>query len=100
MSIFCAIDHNSQVENFIVAESKAIAESVTNRVCIEKPNDNILIGWNYNSELNKFYSPEPPFASWVFNETTSDWEAPTPRPEDENFYIWSEENLAWELSAE
>jgi hypothetical protein len=36
-----------------------------------------------------------PFKSWVFNEEKCQFEAPTPKPEDGEFYEWSEEQLAW-----
>jgi hypothetical protein len=35
------------------------------------------------------------FASWTFNETICDFEAPTPRPTDGKFYTWDEPTLAW-----
>ena len=37
------------------------------------------------------------FASWVFNETTCSFEAPTPKPIDENLYSWDEPSLSWIL---
>lgn len=33
------------------------------------------------------------FASWVFNEDTCGFEAPTPQPEGD--YYWNEETLSW-----
>jgi hypothetical protein len=35
------------------------------------------------------------FASWIFNEATCAYEAPTPRPTDDKFYRWSEPISAW-----
>jgi hypothetical protein len=35
------------------------------------------------------------FASWLFNEATCSFEAPTPRPTDDKFYRWDEPTLAW-----
>jgi hypothetical protein len=35
------------------------------------------------------------FASWTFNETTCDFDPPTPRPTDSKFYRWDEIVLAW-----
>jgi hypothetical protein len=43
-----------------------------------------------------FISPQP-FASWILNETTGQWEAPIPRPDDENLYVWNEETQSWDL---
>ena len=36
-----------------------------------------------------------PFPSWVGNEETMTWEAPTPMPNDEKSYLWNEEQLVW-----
>tara|TARA_R110000868_G_scaffold59426_2_gene182286 strand:+ start:1321 stop:1725 length:405 start_codon:yes stop_codon:yes gene_type:complete len=36
-----------------------------------------------------------PYPSWVGNEETMTWEAPTPMPNDEKNYSWNEEQLAW-----
>lgn len=35
------------------------------------------------------------FASWVFNEETCGFDAPTPYPTDGNAYQWNEETTAW-----
>ena len=35
------------------------------------------------------------FASWIFNEATCAFEAPTPMPTDGKRYIWDEPALAW-----
>jgi hypothetical protein len=52
------------------------------------------IGFKYDPMLDAFIAPQP-FASWVLDETTCQWKAPTPYPKDGNFYTWSEENLNW-----
>jgi len=41
-----------------------------------------------------FISPQP-YPSWILNDATKLWEAPTPRPDDGNLLQWSEEDLAW-----
>jgi hypothetical protein len=43
-----------------------------------------------------FAAPKP-FASWILNEETYFWEAPTPMPEDDNVYVWDEASLSWQL---
>ena len=56
------------------------------------------IGMTYDEDRDAFI-PIKPYASWVINETTCLWEAPTPKPnEDTNEirYEWNEDNLAWE----
>jgi len=62
------------------------------------------IGYSYNGTLNAFVPPKP-YASWVLNTTTANWEAPVgPAPtltEQEVsfgiYYRWDEETGAWVL---
>lgn len=51
-------------------------------------------GYTYDSERDAFISPKP-FDSWVLNEETCQWQAPTPMPEDDNIYLWDEESQEW-----
>ena len=51
------------------------------------------IGYTYDSNRDAFIPPKP-FASWVLNETTCNWNASTPMPIDSNSYSWNEEKLA------
>ena len=54
------------------------------------------IGYTYNLELDAFISPSP-YPSWVLNEETCSWDAPTPMPVVENkAYSWSEDDLSWQ----
>ena len=53
------------------------------------------IGYEYREDLDAFIPPQP-FASWVLNETTYSWEAPTPYPEDGGVYSWNEETTSWD----
>ncbi len=55
------------------------------------------IGYTYNSALDAFIAPQP-FPSWTLNETTTNWEAPVPRP-TEGVWSWNEETQAWEDSS-
>jgi hypothetical protein len=57
------------------------------------------IGYTYNAGLDAFVPPKP-FNSWVLNENTCQWEAPTPMPTDDNSYMWDEENLIWQQVSE
>jgi hypothetical protein len=53
------------------------------------------IGFSYNAELDAFIAPKP-YASWVLNNTTADWEAPVTMPVVEGkTYTWDEPTLAW-----
>ena len=38
-----------------------------------------------------------PFASWILNEETCQWEAPVAYPDDDNRYTWNESNQTWDL---
>ena len=53
------------------------------------------IGYTYDSTRDAFISPKP-FNSWVLNEDSCLWEAPTPRPVKEGkIYTWNEETTSW-----
>ena len=51
-------------------------------------------GYTYDSIRDAFIPPKP-FASWLLNETTCLWNAPTPYPTDDKRYSWNEETLSW-----
>lgn len=52
------------------------------------------IGYVYDSVRDAFIEPQP-FQSWSLDEETCLWVAPTPMPEDGNFYNWNEATLSW-----
>ena len=54
------------------------------------------IGFTYDPELDAFIGPKP-YDSWLLNETTCQWEAPTPYPTNGFTYNWNESNLAWDI---
>jgi hypothetical protein len=51
------------------------------------------IGYTYDATRDAFIPPKP-FESWVLNENTCLWEAPTPMPTD-GAYVWDEPTKAW-----
>lgn len=51
-------------------------------------------GFTYDSEKDAFIPPKP-YDSWLLNDDTCVWEAPTPMPEDENRYTWDEDTTSW-----
>jgi len=57
------------------------------------------IGYSYDEVRDVFIIPKP-YASWVLNEKTLDWEAPTPYPVDGLYYEWDENSLGWILITE
>ena len=54
------------------------------------------IGYTYDAGRDAFIPPKP-FNSWVLNEETCLWEAPTPCPEDDNKYLWDEALKQWKI---
>ena len=52
------------------------------------------IGFTYDTQRDAFISPKP-FPSWVLNETTCLWDAPTPMPTDNKRYNWNEDQQQW-----
>lgn len=52
------------------------------------------IGFTYDPARDSFIPPKP-YPSWVLNESTCDWEPPSPMPTDEKPYVWDEESVSW-----
>jgi hypothetical protein len=58
------------------------------------------LGYTYNADIDAFVPPQP-FASWLLNEETAQWEAPTPMPADAGtgeppkMYSWDEATTSW-----
>ena len=52
------------------------------------------IGYTYDAQRDAFIAPQP-FASWVLDETTCLWGAPTPMPTDDKRYEWDEATTSW-----
>ena len=52
------------------------------------------IGSTYDQSLDAFLDPKP-YPSWVLNSDTLSWQAPIPKPTDENKYSWNEETQQW-----
>lgn len=53
------------------------------------------IGYTYDFERDAFIAPKP-YTKWVLNETTCQWEAPTPYPTDGKHYVWNDNKGEWE----
>ena len=53
------------------------------------------IGYTYDEDKDAFIAPKP-YTSWILNETTCIWEAPTAYPTDEFSYDWNEETTSWD----
>jgi hypothetical protein len=52
------------------------------------------IGYTYDQANDVFYAPKP-YASWILNESTWTWKAPTPMPTDDKIYSWDETTTSW-----
>jgi hypothetical protein len=53
------------------------------------------IGYTFDAARDAFIAPQP-FASWILNEDTCQWESPVPYPTDGVMYTWNEETTDWE----
>jgi hypothetical protein len=54
------------------------------------------IGFTYDETKDAFIPPKL-YNSWVLNEDTCLWDAPIPKPDNENQYTWNEETQSWTL---
>ena len=58
------------------------------------------LGYTYNADIDAFVPPKP-FASWLLNEETAQWEAPVAMPADAGTgeppkrYQWDETTTSW-----
>ena len=59
------------------------------------------MGDTYREDLDVFIPPSP-YPSWTLNETTFQWNPPTPKPDDIvtettiTTYLWNEGTLTWD----
>jgi hypothetical protein len=52
------------------------------------------IGYTYDLARDAFIPPQP-YASWVLNEETCQWDEPVPYPIDGQRYTWDEATVSW-----
>jgi hypothetical protein len=52
------------------------------------------IGFTYDRTKDAFIPPKP-FPSWVLDESSCLWNAPTPMPNDNKRYAWDESTTSW-----
>ena len=109
MAHFAEIDENNIVIRVLVTDNNALKEGydwlienlggtwiqTSYNATIRK--NFAGIGFTYNQELDAFIPPKP-FNSWLLDEETCRWNAPTPYPTDGFTYFWNESELAWELA--
>ena len=53
------------------------------------------IGYTYDEDRDAFI-PKKPYASWILNEKTCRWEAPSAMPDDGKKYEWNESTTSWD----
>ena len=99
MSHFAEIDNNNKVIRVLVGDNSMpnegydwFVENLGGTWIQTSYNGNIRknfagIGYTYNQDLDAFISPKP-YPSWLLDETTCQWQSPTPRPIDEKMYQW------------
>lgn len=104
MKLFCKLTDSNVVENLIlVNENKEISwleNSFGGKWMLVKQGQNLVDGIKnepsngstYDPELNGFVKDQP-FPSWIFNETTCEWEAPTEKPSE--LHLWNENAVQW-----
>ena len=51
------------------------------------------IGYTYNADIDAFVPPQP-YASWLLNNDTAQWQAPVPMP-TEGMWRWDEDAGEW-----
>ena len=53
------------------------------------------IGFTYDATRDAFIAPKP-YNSWILDEATCRWQAPTPKPTEEGkYYSWDEATTSW-----
>ena len=53
------------------------------------------IGYSYDAERDAFIPPKP-YNSWLLNDETCLWDAPTPMPVEEGkMFRWDEDTTSW-----
>ena len=117
MAHFAEIDENGIVLRVIVVsddsckdkhgvEKEAIGEFFCKSLCGPETewvqtsyNGNIRknyagVGYKFDRALDGFIPPQP-YTSWVLDEATCSWHAPTPMPKDNKMYSWDEATTSW-----
>jgi len=52
------------------------------------------VGCKYDQTRDAFIAPKP-FPSWLLDESTCQWDAPTAYPDDDKVYRWDEDTTSW-----
>jgi hypothetical protein len=115
MAHFVKLENNIVVQGVVVHNNELLVNGVeSEQAGIDFLNNlygtnDIWIQTSYNRTFRKNFAglgdtydptkdafiPRKPFDSWVLNETTCNWDAPTPYPTDGKMYVWDEPSLTW-----
>lgn len=98
-STFVKIENNVVTESTVSTtefmQSGVLGDpSLWKQLDLDDPKRIAGVGFTYNPELDCFVPPQR-YASWIFNTTTYQWEAPTLMPTDGQNYFWFEETKQW-----
>ena len=52
------------------------------------------VGYTYDQTKDAFIPPQP-YPSWLLDESTCQWNAPTAYPDDDKRYDWDEDTTSW-----
>jgi hypothetical protein len=98
------VPNNELLDNGVESESKGIdfckslygANTVWKQTCYDGTfrRNFAGIGFLYN-QLRDAFIPPRPYATWVLNNSTYQWEAPVPYPNDNRQYAWDEYTNNW-----
>jgi hypothetical protein len=92
------IDFLNDLHNTTTHVSSFYKQSFTNQQILDNPEGKrknpAMSGGLYDADADAFIPPKP-FKSWILNETTYQWNAPTPMPDNGTNYWWNEETLSW-----
>jgi hypothetical protein len=102
MSHFAEIDNDNIVQRVIVAEQDFINSGVVGdsfRWIQTSYNNNFRknyagVGYKYDQARDAFIAPKP-YPSWLLDEDTCRWDAPTAYPDDDKKYSWDEDTTSW-----
>ena len=89
---------NNKIVNIIVAEQDFINTLSDKDFYIKDDGTKIngaKINGSYDATQDVFILTKP-HNSWTLNNSTLQWEAPTPKPDDGKNYSWNEETTSWE----
>ena len=102
MSHFAEIDKDGVVQRVIVAEqdfinSGAVGDSfnwVQTSYNSNFRKNYAGVGYTYDAVKDAFIAPKP-HPSWLLDDDTCKWNAPTPLPDDGKQYSWDEASTSW-----